>query len=229
MRHILESPLFSVTITIFIYYITQRIYLKFKFFLFNPLFITITSLIFILKFLNIEYTTYFKGGRIIDFFLAPSVVALGLPLYREFEKVKKNLKAIMLSIITGSVTGIFSAGLTAKLLGASTPIVYSMIPKSVTTPIAMEISRKIGGIPSLTAAIVIAVGVFGAVVGPSWLRLIGIKSKLAFGLAMGAAAHGGGTAKAMEEGELQGAMSGLGLCLNGIVTAILTPFFMPFF
>jgi len=108
-------------------------------------------------------------------------------------------------------------------MGASKEIVASIAPKSVTTPIAMSISGKIGGIPPLTAALVICTGIFGAILGPAILKLFKVKDKVAFGLAMGSASHGIGTARAAEEGQLEGAVSGLAICLNGVATAILTP------
>jgi predicted murein hydrolase (TIGR00659 family) len=152
------------------------------------------------------------------------VVALGVPLYLRLEEIKRRGKAILISILLGSVVGVISAAGIAATLGASKEVISSLAPKSVTTPIAMGIAEKLGGIPPLTAAIVIATGILGAVLGPSFLKILKIKSATAFGLAMGAASHGIGTARAVEEGEVQGAISGLALCLNGIFTAILTPF-----
>ncbi|BAI80043.1 LrgB family protein [Deferribacter desulfuricans SSM1] len=223
MKAIIENPIFSVMITFLVFYLASKLYNKYRFILFNPVLISITSLILLLKLINLDYHTYFKGAKIISFFLGPSVVALGVPLYLQFEEIKKRGISIIISIIIGSIVGILSAALTAKLLGASKVVVASIAPKSVTTPIAMGISKKIGGIPSLTAAIVIATGVLGAVIGPAFLKLTGIKNKVAVGLAIGSASHGIGTARAFEEGELEGASSSLAICLNGIATAIFTP------
>jgi len=205
---IISDPIFSIAITFFVYFLAQKIYRRYNFMLFNPILLSIVAIIVLLKTLGIDFQTYNKGGKFISFFLGPSVIALGVPLYVRFE---------------GSVVGILSAALTAKLLGASKSVVASIAPKSVTTPIAMGITEKIGGIPSLTAAIVVATGILGAVIGPAFLRFIGVKSKVAFGLAMGSASHGIGTARAFQEGELEGAVSSLAIGLNGIATAIITP------
>lgn len=175
---------------------------------------------------GIRYEDYFQGGRVISFFLGPSVVALGVPLYVQLEEIRKRGRAILVSMAVAAVVGVLSAAGTAALLGASAPVVASLAPKSVTTPIAMGIAEKIGGIPSLTAAIVIATGILGAVIGPGVLRLCGVRHPVAFGLAMGAASHGIGTARAVEEGEVQGAAGGLAICLNGIATALMTPLLM---
>ncbi|MBZ4659329.1 MAG: LrgB family protein [Desulfacinum sp.] len=219
----LSSKVFAVFITFLAFYGAQRIYLRFRRFWLNPVLLSIVSLIAFLKATGLPYPTYFEGGRIISFFLGPSVVALGVPLYLQLEEIRKRGRAIGVSMAVASVVGVGSAAGTAALLGASDPVIFSMAPKSVTTPIAMGISEKIGGIPSLTAAIVIATGVLGAVIGPGVLRLCRIRSRVAFGLAMGAASHGIGTARAVEEGEVEGASGGLAICLNGIATAVVTP------
>lgn len=219
----IESPVFAVVLTFGVYFFSSKLYSKFKFFLLNPILLSIVSIIIFLKVFSINYDTYFAGAKIISFFLPASVVALGVPLYLQLEEIKKRGFSIILSTIIGSTVGILSAALTAKYMGASKEIVASIAPKSVTTPIAMSISSKIGGIPPLTAALVICTGIFGAILGPTILNLFKIKDKIAFGLAMGSASHGIGTARAAEEGQLEGAVSGLAICLNGVATAILTP------
>lgn len=223
MKEMLTSPLFSVTITITLFYFSSEFYKRYPIIILNPFIVSIGAIIIFLKLNQIDYHTYNEGGKMLSFFLGPSVVALGIPLYTQFDEIRKRSKALLLSIIPGALTGIITASLTVKLMGGSEELVASFAPKSVTTPIAMGISENIGGIPSLTAALVVFTGVTGAVAGPAFLRLIGIKSKTAFGLAMGSAAHGIGTARAIEEGELEGAVSGLAICLNGVATAALTP------
>lgn len=223
MSELLSSKLFSITLTFFVYVVAEKIYYRFRKVWLNPVLLTIATMIVILKQLGISYQTYSRGGEVISFFLGPAVVALGVLLYLEFEHIKKKRVAIFSAILAGSLAGILSAAGLALLLGASKPVVLSIAPKSVTTPIAMSIVAKIGGVPSLSATLVVVTGILGAVIGPPFLRLAGIKSPTAFGLAMGAAAHGIGTARALQEGEKEGAFSGLALCLNGVVTAILTP------
>lgn len=224
-----ESQAFSIFITVTVFYFAQRVYQKFKYFWLNPVLLSIVFLILYLRATGIPYETYFGGSRIISFFLGSSVVALGVPLYLQLEEIKKRGVSILISIFVGSISGIVSAAGLAFLLGASKEVIISIAPKSVTTPIAMGISEKLGGIPSLTAAIVIATGVLGAVIGPTFLRLVGVKKGIPFGLAMGAASHGIGTARAIEEGDIEGATSGLAICINGVVTAILTPIFIKLF
>ncbi|MBI4880059.1 MAG: LrgB family protein [Planctomycetes bacterium] len=223
MSSLFESPVFSIALTLGVYQLATRAYARWRHAFLNSVLLSIAALILFLLATGIEYETYFAGGRIISFFLGPAVVALAVPLYERLGDVRRNVRAIAAAILAGGATGVLSAAGIAALLGASRAVVLSLAPKSATTPIAMGIAEELGGIPALTAAIVIATGVLGAVIGPWFLRLAGVRSRLAFGLALGAAAHGIGTARAAEEGTLEEAMSGLALCLNGIATAVLAP------
>jgi predicted murein hydrolase (TIGR00659 family) len=191
--------------------------------LLNPILLTIASLILFLKLTGISYETYQEGGQLIEFWLKPAVVALGVPLYLQLEMIKKQLLPILLSQLVGCLVGIVSVVLVAKLLGATPDVICSLAPKSVTTPIAMEVSNTTGGIPSLTAAVVVLVGLFGAVFGFKILTLGRVKSPIAQGLSMGTASHAIGTSAAMEVSRKYGAYASLGLTLNGILTALLTP------
>lgn len=191
--------------------------------LLNPILLTIALLILFLKLTGISYETYQEGGQLIEFWLKPAVVALGVPLYLQLEMIKKQLLPILLSQLVGCLVGIVSVVLVAKLLGATPDVICSLAPKSVTTPIAMEVSNTIGGIPSLTAAVVVLVGLFGAVFGFKILTLGRVKSPIAQGLSMGTASHAIGTSAAMEISRKYGAYASLGLTLNGILTALLTP------
>ena len=159
----------------------------------------------------------------IEFWLKPAVVALGVPLYLQLEAIKKQLLPIIMSQLVGCLVGIVSVVLTAKWLGASPAIITSLAAKSVTTPIAMEVTKTVGGIPSLTAAVVVCVGLFGAVFGFKVLSLGHVGSPIAQGLSMGTASHAVGTSTAMERGRKYGAFASLGLTLNGLFTALLTP------
>ena len=191
--------------------------------LLNPILLTIALLILFLKLTGISYETYQEGGQLIEFWLKPAVVALGVPLYLQLEMVKKQLLPILLSQLVGCLVGIVSVVLVAKLLGATPDVICSLAPKSVTTPIAMEVSNTTGGIPSLTAAVVVLVGLFGAVLGFMILTLGRVKSPIAQGLSMGTASHAIGTSAAMEVSRKYGAYASLGLTLNGILTSLLTP------
>ena len=191
--------------------------------LLNPILLTMFTVILFLKLTGISYETYQEGGKLIEFWLKPAIVALGVPLYLQLEMIKKQWLPILLSQLVGCLVGLVSVILIAKGLGASQEVICSLAPKSVTSPIAMEVSAATGGIPSLSAAVVILVGLFGAVLGFRVLDLGQVKSPIAQGLSMGTASHAIGTSAAMEVGKKYGAYSSLGLTLNGILTSLLTP------
>ena len=191
--------------------------------LLNPILLTIATLILYLKCADISYETYSEGGELIAFWLKPAVVALGVPLYLQLEMIKKQWMPILLSQLVGCLVGVVSVVLIAKGLGATPDVICSLAPKSVTTPIAMEVSNATGGIPSLTAAMVVMVGLFGAVLGFRMLDMGRVKSPIAQGLSMGTASHAIGTSAAMEVSRNYGVYASLGLTLNGILTSILAP------
>ena len=191
--------------------------------LLNPILLTIATLILYLKCADISYETYSEGGELIAFWLKPAVVALGVPLYLQLEMIKKQWMPILLSQLVGCLVGVVSVVLIAKGLGATPDVICSLAPKSVTTPIAMEVSNATGGIPSLTAAVVVMVGLFGAVFGFRMLDMGRVKSPIAQGLSMGTASHAIGTSAAMEVSRNYGVYASLGLTLNGILTSILAP------
>ena len=224
MNGVFQNEWVVVTLTIIIYWLAQKLQAKTGILLLNPILITIVIIITGLMVFNIDYETYHRGSRYIDFLLKPAVVALGVPLYRQLEVIKKQAWIILISQLAGCLAGIVSVVLIAWLMGASKEIIFSLAPKSVTTPIAIEISRSIGGIAPLTASVVIVVGVFGAVFGYSILKLTGVKNPLSQSLSMGNAAHAIGTSKSMEISPAFGAMSSIGLIVNGIFTAILAPY-----
>ena len=191
--------------------------------LLNPILLTMITLIVFLKMTGISYDTYREGGLLIDFWLKPAIVALGVPLYLQLEMIKKQWLPTLLSQLVGCLVGIISVVLISRGLGASQEVICSLAPKSVTSPIAMEVAAATGGIPSLSAAVVILVGLFGAVLGFKVLDLGQVKSPIAQGLSMGTASHAIGTSAAMEVSRKYGAYASLGLTLNGILTAILAP------
>lgn len=192
--------------------------------LINPILVSIAAIICFLLLFDIDYSTYRKGGEYIDFWLKPAVVALGLPLYKQLPTIKKQILPLLISELCGCVAGIVSVVAIAKLLGASHEVIMSLAPKAVTTPIAMEVSGAVGGIPALTAAVVVCTGIFGGMAGFKIMRMSRIKSPIAQGLSIGTAAHAVGTSAAMERSERYGAFSSLGLTLNGLLTAMLAPF-----
>ena len=220
----LENKFFLLAITFGIYFFAKLLQKKTGIVLLNPILLAIAAIIVFLKTFNISYDTYNEGGQLIEFWLKPAVVALGVPLYLQLETIKKQLMPIILSQLAGCVVGVVSVVVIAKLMGASQAVILSLAPKSVTTPIAIEISRSIGGIAPLTASVVIVVGIFGAVFGYTILKLTGVKNPMSQSLSMGNAAHAIGTSKSMEFSPAFGAMSSIGMIVNGIFTAILAPY-----
>ena len=210
----LENNFFLLAVTFGVFFFAKLLQKKTGLVLLNPILLTIAVLIIFLKMANISYETYNQGGHLIEFWLRPAVVALGVPLYLQLEMIKKQLLCIV---------GVISVVLIAKFMGASQEVILSLAPKSVTTPIAMEVTKAIGGIPSLTAAVVVAVGLLGAICGFKTMKIMHVGSPIAQGLSMGTAAHAVGTSTAMDISSKYGAYASLGLTLNGIFTALLTP------
>ncbi len=224
----MESKIFLIAVTFGMFWIARALQRKTGWLLLNPIMLTIAVLICLLELTNISYQTYSAGGDYISFWLQPAVVALGVPLYQQLKMIRRQLLPILLSQLVGCVVGLVSVVLIARWMGASHEVVLSLAPKSVTTPIAMEISAATGGIPSLTAAVVVITGLLGAVFGFAVLRYGKVHSTIAQGLSIGTASHAVGTGAAMEYHRKCGAYAGLGLTLNGIFTALLTPFVLKF-
>ena len=221
---IMSNPIILLAITFGIYYVARQIQKWTGWIVLNPILITIASLIALLQLTGISYETYEQGGQYIDFWLKPAIVALGVPLYQNLGQIRRQLLPILMSQLVGCLVGLVSVTLIASALGASHEVIVSLAPKSVTTPIAMEVCKTSGGIPSLTAAIVVIVGLFGAIFGFKILEVWHVRNPFSQGISMGTAAHAVGTSRAMEKGETYGAYSSLGLILNGVLTALLTPF-----
>ncbi|MEG1563045.1 MAG: LrgB family protein [Bacteroides sp.] len=218
-----ENEFFLLAITFGVYFLAKLLQKRTGYVLLNPILLTIALLIFFLKITRISFETYNQGGHLIEFWLKPAVVALGVPLYLQLKTIKKQILPILLSQLAGCVVGVVSVVLIAKVMGASQEVILSLAPKSVTTPIAMEVTKTLGGIPSLTAAVVVCVGLLGAILGVKVMKLTRIDSPIAQGLSLGAAAHAVGTSAAMDISGKYGAYASLGLTLNGIFTALLTP------
>ena len=220
---ILENKIVLLTLTFAIFFFAKKMQQKTGLTLMNPILITITSLIIFLKITGIDYETYHKSGELIEFWLKPAIVALGAPLYLLLKSIKKQMTAIILSQLAGCIIGIASVVTIAHVLGATKEVVISLASKSVTTPIAIEITEAVGGIPSLTAAVVVCVGLFGAIAGFKILNLLQIKTPSAQGLSIGTASHAVGTSSAMERSQEHGAYASLGLIINGLFTSMFTP------
>ncbi|WP_420127416.1 LrgB family protein [Longimicrobium sp.] len=220
--HLVEA-LLAILATVAVYAAARRLQRRLKSVWLHPVLVSMVVLIAALTLLGIPQPVYEQGGRVLTFFLGPAVVALALPLSRQMETIGRRGKAVLLSLLAGAAVGTFSAVLTAVALGGWPQTVRTLAPRAVTTPIAIGISERLGGLPPLSAAVSILSGILGAVIGPPLLRMIGVRSRTAFGLALGAAAHGVGTARAAEEGEVEAASSGLAIGVMGVFTAVLAP------
>ncbi|OPJ57586.1 LrgB family protein [Clostridium oryzae] len=223
MKDVLNSPVFGVLASLMAYEIGSFIKEKLKLSIFNPLLIAIIILIaFLMKF-HINYANYNHGGQIISFFLAPATVALALPLYKKFSLFKENALPILAGILCGAVSGMLCVITLSKLFNLSDQLTKSLIPKSITTPIGMALANQIGGLPSIAVVAIIITGILGSIIGPFLNRILKINDKVAMGIAMGSASHAVGTAKAMEIGETEGAMSSVTIAISGIITVIIAP------
>lgn len=223
MHSLVHSEIFDLALVVGTYIAATILYKKTHLSVLHPLLTSIFVIIVILELLDIEYASFQQGSHLIHFMLGPSVVALGYVLFEQMKYLKGNVVSILTSVFVGAIVGIISVIVIGKLMGADQSLIATLQPKSVTTPIAMGISEKNGGIPSLTAVIVVAVGIFGSIVGPAVMKVLGIESRIAKGLALGASSHGVGTAAAIQLGAVEGALSGLAIGLMGIMTAILVP------
>jgi predicted murein hydrolase (TIGR00659 family) len=218
------SPLLHLTLTLLAYQAGLYIYRRAKLNpLLNPVVIAVVVLVSILVATGTSYETYFQGAQFVHFLLGPATVALAIPLYRHFHVVRQSAMAIVVSILAGSLTASFSAVAIAWLFGASHDTLLSLAPKSVTAPVAMGISERLGGLPSLTAVLVILTGILGAMLGTYTMNALRIRNWAARGFAMGTASHGLGTARALQVNETAGAFAGLAMGLNALATAVLLP------
>lgn len=219
----LSNIYFLVALTFVVYIGFQYLQRRTRLALLNPILFAIIVVIAFLQITGIEYSTYSEAGGIIEFWLKPAVVALGVPLYKQLKTIRKQLTPLLCSQLAGCIAGILSVVVIADILGATDEVIYSLAAKSVTTPIAMEVTKTLGGIPSLTSAVVISVGIFGGLTGFRLMKLSHIGSPIAQGLSIGTAAHAVGTSLAMEVSDKYGAFASVGLTINGIFTALLTP------
>jgi predicted murein hydrolase (TIGR00659 family) len=218
------SPLLGLTITLLAYQGAFWLYQRSGCNpLANPVLIAVTILVAFLLLTGTSYQTYFDGAQFVHFLLGPATVALAIPLYTQFKRVKAMLWPVLVGLLAGSLTAALSAIVVARLLGASLPTQLSLAPKSVTTPIAMGIAERIGGIPSLTAVLVIATGVLGAIAARYVFNALRVQDPAIRGFAIGVASHGIGTARAFQVNEQSGAFAALAMGLNGALTAVLLP------
>lgn len=218
---VIRGELFLITLTFILFWFFTWVQKKTRVTLLNPMIFTIASLIVFLKLTGITFEQYYSSGKMIEFWLKPAIVALALHLYNELKHIRNQFLPLFIAELTGCVVGIVAVVLIANWMGASEDVIRSLAPKSVSTPIALEISRQIGGIPALTSAIVVVVGMIGAVIGLKMMSWGNVKAPVAKSLSMGTAAHVMGTSRISEYGDRYGAYATLGLIINGILTAFL--------
>ena len=222
--YLAASPLLWLTMTLAVYLAGQWLFRRSGGrALFNPVALALVLLAPLLLLTGTPYATYFSGAQFIHFLLGPATVALAIPLYLHWARVRRLFLPLMAGLLAGSLTAILSAMGVAWLLGGSPQTLLSLAPKSVTTPVGMGIAEKIGGLPSLTAVLVILTGVVGAVTAPALLKGLRIRDDAVKGFAIGVAAHGIGTARAFQISSLAGAFAGLAIGLNALLTTMLAP------
>lgn len=223
MNAIINSPLFGILLTLVAFEIGVLISQKFKYSFLNPLLIANILIVGFLLITGISYESYNVGGGYISVMLSPATVVLAVPLYRQIQKLQHFWKPILAGIFAGSLTSIGCVIFFSKILGLSGTLMLSILPKSVTIPMGSVISAQIGGIPSVTIIAITITGITGAVAAPAVCKFCHIKHKVAQGIAIGTASHALGTTRAMEMGEVQGAMSSLSIGIAGLFTAVVAP------
>jgi len=228
VKELFDSSLFYVLITIVAYEFGLFIYRRTKIPVLNPYLISVVLIILFISKTNISVESYNKGGDLISFFLTPATVILAVPLYKKLDHLKANILPVIAGVFAGCVTSVISVCVLSKLMKLPLHISLSLVPKSITTPIGIELSKQINGIPSITVATIIITGIFGAVFGPLICKIFRISDKIAVGIAFGTSSHAIGTTKAVELGEVEGAMSGLSMGIAGIITVLITPLILKF-
>lgn len=226
MQEFLGSSLFfGAVISILCYEVGLILQKRFRTAVLNPLLIGIVGVIAVLKLLRVDYEVYSSSAGYISYLLTPATVCLAVPLYEQLELLKKNFVAMAVGIMSGVLSSLFSILLLSRLFGMSHEMFVSLLPKSITTAIGMGISEEMGGIVTITVSVIVITGVLGNMIGEAVLKCFRIEEPVARGLAFGSSSHAIGTVKAMELGQVEGAMSSLAIVVSGLLTVILAPFF----
>lgn len=215
-----ESVFFGVFVSLTAYFIGALLKKKFRLGIFNPLLISIIVTIAVLLIFKVDYKTYNEGAKYISYLLTPATVCLAVPLYEQFEQLKKNWKAVFSGIISGMLTSLCCILLFAVVFDFDHQTYVTFLPKSITTAIGMGVSDELGGYVSVTVAVIIITGVLGNILADFVYKLFRIKDPIAKGVGLGSASHAIGTAKAMELGKVEGAMSSLSIVISGILTVL---------
>ncbi|MCU6798057.1 LrgB family protein [Paenibacillus sp. WQ 127069] len=219
LHDFLQQPMFGLALSVIAYAIALRLNQQWKWL--HPLFISSGLIIGFMLCAHIPYESYRLGGDFLVLLLGPATVALGIPIYKNARRIRSSLVAIMSGITIGSIAALLLSGVLVWSLGGTAELMVTMMPKSVTSPIALEISRKAGGIPELTAVLTVLTGLFGSMFGRSLLRLVGVRDDISIGVAMGTSSHGIGTARVIRDSELQGSISGFSMGAAAIITSLL--------
>ena len=212
----------SIFITYLIYEISKKSYARWKWIVLSPILISPIVIIVLLILSHTSYHDYYSGAKWLSYLLGPATVAFALPMHKHFQLLKRHLFEIIVSITVGSAVAVLSSFLYAVWMHLGTSLTNSLVPRSITTPVAMDISKTIGGVPTLTAVFVIITGITGTIVGPALIRLLKIEKSTAKGLMLGMSAHGAGTSKAFEIGELEGTFASLAMIIAAVITIILS-------
>jgi len=205
-------------LTYFLYLFSKKVYGKIAFPIFHPLLLAPILLIVLITIMHVSANQYLEDAKLLTHLLGPATIAFAVPIYKHFSIIKKYIGTILISITTGTLVAIFSTYLLSKLIHLNSDFLISILPRSITTPIAIEVSKEIGGLPTLTTVFVIITGVMGGVVGPAVLKWLSIKTPIAKGLALGMGAHGVGTNKAMEYGKQEEVFSSIAMIFAAFIT-----------
>ena len=223
MNHFFEESMFAgVALSLLAYALGVVLKKKFKLGIFNPLLISIAATILVIVFGKVDYEVYHEGAKYLSYLLTPATVCLAIPLYEQWELLKKNVNAVITGLVTGTITSLTTVFVLALICRLSHEEYVTLLPKSITTAIGMGVSEELGGYVAITVAVIIITGVLGNMLGETICKVFQITEPISKGLAMGASSHAIGTAKAMEMGEIEGAMSSLAIAVSGILTVLLS-------
>ncbi len=228
MYNVFNTEIFGIVLTIIFFNIGVYIQKKTKNPIFNPLLIAIVGIILFLIITKTPYKSYKLGADSINFFLGPVTIVLAVPLYKQFDLLKKYFIEILMGISCGVIVSFISIKAIGYFTNANIDIINSLIPKSITTPMGISLSKTLNGIQAITVVSIILTGILGAIISPIIFKVGRIKNPVAKGIALGTSAHALGTTKALEMGEVEGAMSGLAIGICGTITVILIPILMKF-
>ncbi len=229
MNEFFQSSMFAgVALSLISYLIGMLLKKKFKLGIFNPLLIAIVVSIIVLLIGKVDYKVYNQGAKYLSWLLTPATVCLAIPLYEQWSLLKKNFKAVLLGLIAGVVASLGTVYVLSLIMGLSHKDYVTLLPKSITTAIGMGVSEELGGYVTITVAVIIVTGVLGNMIGELVCKIFRITEPISKGLAFGSAAHAIGTAKAIEIGEVEGAMSSLAIAVSGILTVVLSSVFAYF-